>query len=218
MSASRSIPTPDPAEARCAAWAAGRLAAIGAGALRHERRVADVAAALFDLTADRHRLAEPWRGVLRRAALLHDVGRSLTPGPDHAAVGSRLVTEAATLAIGPDERRALAYLTKFHRGPVPPPESDWTLGPTDDRAAAHTLLGLLRVADALDARNGSAGDTTLLLSLDGDRLTVDWFDPAPPAPARWAGTKRKKFAVLEEALGLTVEVRPRRAEGVRVVG
>ena len=210
-----------PAEARCAAWAAGHLAGIGAGALRHERRVADVAAAAFDLAGPLHHLGPQHRQLLRLAALLHDVGRSVTGGPEHAAIGAAMVAAAAGLPLAPADRRALAYLAKFHRGPVPPPGEDWTLAPPDDAAAARVLLGLLRLADALDSRNdgppGRPAPGGVVLSLDGRVLSVDLFDADPPDPSRWAGAKRKKFAPLEEALGVSVVVTPRRAEAVRVV-
>src|SRR5688500_2607061 len=76
-------------------WVARRL-----GAIDHERRVADVAAGLFDLTQGLHDLSPADRQLLRLAALAHDVGRSL--GRDgHAAEGARLVLSDAALPLTP---------------------------------------------------------------------------------------------------------------------
>src|SRR5687768_14081389 len=94
-------------------WVARRL-----GGVRHERQVAAITSSLFDLTRPLHKLGPAHRRLLRLGALVHDVGRSVSK-PDHPKQGARLLLADDALPLTPAERRALAYLTLHHRGPVP---------------------------------------------------------------------------------------------------
>src|ERR1700679_3984505 len=53
-------------------WVARQL-----GAVEHERRVTTIASSLFELTWPLHQLAEDHLELLRLAAVVHDVGRSI---------------------------------------------------------------------------------------------------------------------------------------------
>src|SRR5260370_26349860 len=77
------------------AWARRRLGSTG-----HERRVAQIAGALFDLTQDMHDLSRRAGWTLIAAALVHDVGRAANPD-DHARAGANLLLTDATLPLSP---------------------------------------------------------------------------------------------------------------------
>jgi len=104
-----------PKLAAAEAWVSQRLGGSG-----HERRVASVAATLFDLAAPLHGLTSlADRRLLQLAALVHDVGRCAGK-PGHPAAGAAMVlSDEAALPLTAAERRAVAYLTLHHRGPVP---------------------------------------------------------------------------------------------------
>jgi exopolyphosphatase/pppGpp-phosphohydrolase len=191
-------------------WTARRL-----GTLAHERRVTEVAATLFDLTAHLHRLTAADRSLLLLGAVCHDVGRSVDED-EHPREGARMVLADAWLPISPAERRTLAYFCRHHRGTVPAVGEDAYLLPTDDRRSARLLLALLRAADALDCR--SLDSPRLVLALHGRQVHVTCYVGEDSAKARKAFSKRKKYRLLEELLDCRVEVDVRCGEALQTVG
>ena len=200
-------------------WVARRL-----GSVRHERQVAAIAGNLFDLTLPLHGLALADRRLLRLAAMVHDVGRSVSK-PEHPTEGAWMLLADATLPLAPAERRALAYLTCYHRDAVPLPGMDAVLHAADDHDRLLRLLALLRTADALDGRSLEPG--RLVFALVGPsggsrasgrmllRATCYLQHECPKARKVYA--RRKKFRLLEELLGVRMEVDIAQAEALRLV-
>src|SRR5205085_10434109 len=90
------------------------------GAVDHERRVTAIGSKLFDLTWPLHGLGSGERRLLRLSAMVHDVGRSIDDDT-HPEQGAKLLLDETHLPLGGAERRALAYLTLYHKGRVPEP-------------------------------------------------------------------------------------------------
>ena len=193
------------------------------GGVRHERQVAAIAANLFDLTRPLHALALADRRLLRLAAMVHDVGRSVDKA-EHPTEGAWMLLADTALPLSGAERRELAYLTCYHRGGVPQPGHDAILHPGDDHGRLLRLLALLRTSDALDCRslkpgrlvfalvapaNPRAGGRTLL------RATC-YLEHDCPKAWRVYG-RRKKFRLLEDLLGVRMEVDIARAAALRMV-
>lgn len=179
-------------------WAQRRL-----GNLEHERRVLEIAIALFDLTRGLHALGGAEKQLLSAAALLHDVGRAVDPS-EHERIGAEMILSDPSLRVLPDDRRRLAYLTLYHRGPVPDLGNDEILRPEDRRAALRSTLAVLRAADTLDSR--SIDPPELVLLRRGSRLLVQCRVRARAEKARKAFCRPKKYRLLEETLRCTVEV------------
>jgi exopolyphosphatase/pppGpp-phosphohydrolase len=182
--------------------------------LDHERRVSRIATTLFDLTRDLHRLGPASRNLLRAAALVHDVGRSVDK-PDHPLHGARMLLRDRALPVGDPARRALAYLTLYHRDDVPEPGQESVLRPWDDADALRKTLALLRTADALDSR--SLESPRLVLGLKKRRLTVTCYLADPTPKVRRAYLRRKKFRLLEAELGLSIDINIRSAQALSLV-
>jgi exopolyphosphatase/pppGpp-phosphohydrolase len=204
-------------------WAAKRL-----GGSAHERRVASIAATLFDLTAPLHGLTSTAdRRLLQVAALAHDVGRSAGK-EGHPVSGAAMVLSDESLPLAAAERRAVAYLTLHHRGAVPAEGSDDVLHHgEDDAGRLLKLLALLRAADALDNRTLESPQLVFAL-LPGParagaaaaarpRLRVTCYLQADSAKARRVYERRKKFRLLEDVLGCRVEVEIVQARALRMV-
>src|SRR5579864_1264264 len=68
------------------------------GSSEHERRVAQVAGSLFDLTQDLHDLSRRALWMLTAASLLHDVGRGFDP-EDHAVAGADQIRSDRSLPL-----------------------------------------------------------------------------------------------------------------------
>jgi exopolyphosphatase/guanosine-5'-triphosphate,3'-diphosphate pyrophosphatase len=176
-----------------------------AGASDHERRVAQIAGALFDITQDLHDLSHRARWTLIGAALVHDVGKSVD-SDDHARIGANILLTDPKLELSPTSRRWLAYLTLYHRGQVPAPRRDNILRPSDDAEGLLKVLGLLRAADTLDSRSIEA--PRLLMMRRANRLQISCFLREVDERACRAFCRPKKYRLLEQTLGceVTIEV------------
>jgi len=190
-------------------WARRQL-----GRIEHERRVLAIASKLFDLTTHLHGLGALHRKVLRMAALLHDVGRRFGE-KNHPADGARMIEDECFLPLTRRQRRAVMYLTRYHRGAVPALGYDGILRKGDGRKELRILLALLRAADALDSRQ--LDPPVLALALKGRKLSITCYIEEDCARSRKTFRRRKKFRLLEEVLRMRVEVEVRHAETVEHV-
>lgn len=190
-------------------WVQRRLGRIG-----HERRVTAIASTLFDLMRDLHELSFVYRRLLRLGAMVHDVGRSVEDRR-HPAIGAEMLIEDTHLPISDQDRRRLAYLTRYHRGAVPEIGYDGILQDGDGRKAMRRILALLRAADTLDNRNLTP--PRIVMSLKGRKLNVTCFIEEDCNKSRRVYSKRKKFRLLEDLLDCKVDVQIKLAEAVEAV-
>jgi exopolyphosphatase/pppGpp-phosphohydrolase len=185
-------------------WVARKL-----GGISHERRVANIATELFEISRPLHGLRSRDLRLLRWAAVVHDVGRSICD-ETHPEQGAALVLDSAGLPLTATDRRYLAYLTLYHRGKVPEPGRDDLLARTDDHGRLLRVLALLRAADGLDnralARKLHAPPKVsfgLAHRANGPRrstLHVSCYLEKDSTKARRVYQRRKKFKLLEELL------------------
>lgn len=181
-----------------AAWAGRRL-----GNIEHERRVLEIAVALFDLARDLHGLSRTDKRLLCAAALLHDVGRSVDPA-EHERIGAEMILSDPWLRLPADTRRRLAYLTLYHRGPVPELARDEILSAADDRRGLQKILALLRAADTLDSR--SIDPPHLLFVRRGRQLRICCNVLSRPEKARKIFCRAKKYRLLEKTIRCAVQI------------
>lgn len=194
-------------------WVARRLRTVD-----HERRVADISTTLFDLTWPLHRLGADALHLLRLAAVVHDVGRSIDD-ETHPEEGARMLLAEPHLPLSTSERRLLAYMTRYHRGTVPEERDDEVLLRGDDAGRMRMLLAHLRAADALD--NRSLQSPRLVFALVGlaprRELRVTCYLDTDSAKARRVYRRRKKFRLIEEMLDLHVAIEVSVAQALRMV-
>jgi exopolyphosphatase / guanosine-5'-triphosphate,3'-diphosphate pyrophosphatase len=171
--------------------------------VRHERRVSTIARRLVQATLPLHNLEARDRRLLRMAALVHDVGRHVSE-KDHPFIGAEMLLEDESLPLKNRHRRALAYLTLYHRGDVPKVGEDVVLRRTDDAVRIRLLLAFLRAADGLDCR--SLPSPKLQISRRGRRVRIICRLSEDSAKARRVFARRKKFRLLEEMLDCHVSV------------
>jgi exopolyphosphatase/guanosine-5'-triphosphate,3'-diphosphate pyrophosphatase len=179
-------------------WVESRL-----GRIRHETRVAGIASALVRITSGLHSLSPRDRRLLHMGSFVHDVGRCKNE-KDHPTVGAEMILGKESLPLSPAERRGLAYLTRYHRGAVPPAGRDGILKKYDDCTSLYTVLAFLRAADALDCR--SLESPKLSFHLRGRRLMIRVMLRDDSAKARRVFGRRKKLRLLEEVLACRIEV------------
>jgi exopolyphosphatase/pppGpp-phosphohydrolase len=195
-------------------WACRRL-----GTIVHEQRVVEIASNIFDITGRLHRMSRRRDGhLLRLACLLHDVGRSVDDA-EHPAEGAAMILRDTTLPLSPTDRRALAYLTLYHRGDVPAAGEDDVLHAEDDHEALLDVLALLRGADALDSRSLESPRLVFTLRGSGRRTTlfVHCYVQEDSPKIQRVYRRRKKFRLLEERFGCSVAIDVQNAQDLRLV-
>ena len=202
----RSISSKEQAARR---WAQRRL-----GAIQHERRVASIATTLFEFTKQMHGLGAAQRRLLRLGAIVHDVGRQIDDRR-HPTIGAEMILEDASLPITQQDRRRLAYLTRYHRGAVPETGFDDILQSGDNRKTMRRVLALLRAADTLDNRNLTPPQ--IVMTLKNRRLRVTCFIDEDCEKSRRAFRKRKKFRLMEDLFDCKIEVQIKLAEAVQTI-
>jgi len=132
----------------------------------HAQRVTALSLLLFDGLRKSGLLAEDaeagGRDVLQAAALMHDVGRA--KGDDgHQKKSFRMIRNMARpLGWSARELEMAAVIARYHRGALPHPRSKVMQRlELPERRTALGLAGVLRLANALDTRNGAAPKLTV---------------------------------------------------------
>jgi exopolyphosphatase/guanosine-5'-triphosphate,3'-diphosphate pyrophosphatase len=99
------------------------------------------------------------RAVLQAAALMHDVGKA-KGAENHQKNSYRMIRGLARpLGWSAGELELAAVVARYHRGALPRPRGKtMQLLELPDRPIAMELAGVLRLANALDARQGRRGD------------------------------------------------------------
>ena len=116
-----------------------------------------------------------------------------------------MVLRTRNLPITPQQRRAVAYLVRYHAGRIPALRQDEILQPGDGRRKLLILLALLRAADGLDSRRISS--PAIIAKMRSRRLRVRCIVPRRVSRARRILHRKAKFQLLEQTLGLRVKLR-----------
>jgi CHAD domain-containing protein len=126
----------------------------------HSQRVEHLALQLYDGLQQAGQIAPPAdmdaRAVLQAAALLHDVGKA-KGAEDHHKDSFRMIRNLARpMGWNARELELIAVVARYHRGALPrTARKSLQALELPDRRAAIQLAGVLRLANALDPRNGT---------------------------------------------------------------
>jgi exopolyphosphatase/guanosine-5'-triphosphate,3'-diphosphate pyrophosphatase len=134
----------------------------------HSQRVARLALALYDglraqglmaarvgMETEAGSSADEWREVLQAAAFMHDVGNA--KGAENHQKKTYRMIRGLTCPLGWSARELelAAVVARYHRGALPHPRGKTLqLLELPDRRVVVELAGVLRLAKALDSRNG----------------------------------------------------------------
>lgn len=122
----------------------------------HAIHVTRLAMQLFDATCRWHGFDESERSQLEAAALLHDIGWTVTAptGSGHHKATARLIREYPWPGVDRVEVERIALVARYHRKALPAPHhADYASLPSPQQSAVRRLAAILRVADALDRRH-----------------------------------------------------------------
>ena len=128
------------------------LLAAFAWDVAHGRQVRELAVTLFDQLTALHNLATPERELLDAAALLHDIGWTVSHDKHHKHA-YRLIRENQRRLPGfsESEIELIANIARYHRKALPALKHEpFAALAAPDREIVRKLAALLRVADGLD--------------------------------------------------------------------
>ncbi len=120
--------------------------------MAHARHVAELALALFDLTAEVHGLPAERRDLLEKAALLHNVALTTDPARHHTT-GRDVILAHPLADLDGQQRQMVAATTFLHRKKFRKKKLEAEVLASLPEAVRHDTLilaALLRMADGLD--------------------------------------------------------------------
>jgi len=173
---------------------------------RHAVQVASLGCELFDATQRLHKLGPEDRGLLRLAALLHDIGDFVNPQSHHKHT-QYIIENSDLMGLPPEQRKQVALIARYHRRAHPAPRhaSYKALG-SEDRDRVKTLASLLRIADALDRGHRSKVDR-LTTKLTGKALHITPETDEDVSLEVW--TVERKADLFRDVFGLDVRLKVR---------
>jgi len=155
------------------------------------------------------------REVLQAAAFMHDVGKARGHDNHHKKSYRMIRGLARPLGWSPRELELAAVVARYHRGGLPRPRAK-AMQSLDlpDRHLAMQLAGVLRLANALDARTGAPPKLTVELHDRILRIHAAGYSPLDRSAENIAAARH----LLETVLKLPVIVKPLpvRSPGARI--
>lgn len=177
----------------------------------HAEHTALLATALFDRTTQLHGLGDHARELLDAAALVHNVGLSISHSSHHKHTYYVVRHSEQLTGFTEHEIELIAVIARYHRKSRPKTKhAEFAALGADDRRLVEILAGLLRVAIGLDRRHAASvrsvraivGDDGLLIeplaAATGD-ADVDDLDLEIYAA-------RERSDLLADALGVDVRI------------
>ncbi len=178
----------------------------------HARQVATLGLSLFDQLRSEHAMGEAERRVLLAAALLHDIGQSISYRRHHKH-SHYLITHSDLGGFPPRQIALVAAVARYHRRAEPKDShEEYASLSKEDRERVRRLAALLRLADALD-REHAQQVGSVEARRKGDALQLRVEGDGDLLPEQWA--LQKKARMFEQEFGLQVRatVEPRAAGG-----
>lgn len=118
----------------------------------HARQVAQLALSIFYQLQRLHQLDEKYAGILRAAAMLHDIG-SFIAFPKHHKHSYYLIKSSRPSSFNKEDIDLIANVARYHRKAHPSPKHlGFSQLSPGDQDVVRKLSAILRVADALDYR------------------------------------------------------------------
>ncbi len=118
--------------------------------INHSLQVADYSMLLFNILKPLHNLDDNLQNILNYAAMLHDIGWSISTTKHHKFSAELIRT--SDLPFTASDRELTALIARYHRK-TPPSEnhSAFAALPYEDKLIVRTLSAILRIADGLDS-------------------------------------------------------------------
>ncbi|MFM1767786.1 MAG: hypothetical protein RJA22_315 [Verrucomicrobiota bacterium] len=175
----------------------------------HVRHVARLAIQLFDALGDLHGLTTQDRFLLEAAALLHDIGWSVSPdGSGHHRHSARLIREHHWQHLGQEAVTLMAQVARYHRKSVPSLEHEEFAALTPaERLRVQQLAACLRIADGLD-RSHQQYVQRVSAEILADQIAIRLHSDRPCSRELAAAAKKSDLAAAVFRRPITFSVVP----------
>jgi exopolyphosphatase/guanosine-5'-triphosphate,3'-diphosphate pyrophosphatase len=119
----------------------------------HAENVKNMSIKMFDILKHKHMLNSDYRELLESAALLHDVGYSISMDKHHKH-SYYIITNATLPGFTNDEAELIGNIARYHRKSLPKSKHDnYTRLSKAKQNAVSILGGILRICEGLDRRH-----------------------------------------------------------------
>lgn len=173
--------------------------------LPHLEQVARLAVLLFRSLGQVHKLGPHECELLCCAALLHDVGISVSY-PGHHKKSLKLILRAELPALTAREREIVANVARYHRKAKPSAKHQaFARLPAEDQQLVCKLAAILRLADGLDRAHENAV-SAVEASADPQGWAVAIAGPGNLAYA--AASARRKADLFEDVYDVKIRFEP----------
>ncbi|MFA5834334.1 MAG: Ppx/GppA phosphatase family protein [Bacteroidota bacterium] len=178
--------------------------------IKHGKQVSDLALKIFDQTGRWHKLSSAEREYLEAAALLHEIGLSISHALHHRH-SYYIIKNGELLGFTENEKEIIANVARYHRKSHPKIKHEgFRLLSPEDQSIVSKLASILRIADGLD-RTHSGKITDVKVRASGKRLRFQIASKRKnELEIEFWGADRKK-ELFEELFRVTVTFeQPRR--------
>jgi exopolyphosphatase/guanosine-5'-triphosphate,3'-diphosphate pyrophosphatase len=150
----------------------------------HGIHVARLAESLYDQLEPLHQLNGLGREILLAAAVLHDIGQSISYQRHHKH-SHYLIAQSELPGFQPEDMALIAVVARYHRKALPSEKhEEFAALDEEDRTMVTQLAAILRIADALD-REHQEKVKKATVSIDDD-VWLDLKGEGDMALERWA--------------------------------
>jgi exopolyphosphatase/guanosine-5'-triphosphate,3'-diphosphate pyrophosphatase len=169
----------------------------------HGVHVARLSESLYDQLEPLHELDGTGREILLAAAVLHDIGQSISYQKHHKH-SHYLIAQSELPGFQPADIALIAVVARYHRKAAPSEKhEEFAALDEDDQALVTRLVPILRIADALD-REHQETVKSVTVSIDEGAVRLELEGEGDMALERWA--VRRKGELFEKTFEHKLEM------------
>ncbi|MEL6181625.1 MAG: Ppx/GppA phosphatase family protein, partial [Myxococcota bacterium] len=169
----------------------------------HPKQVARLALSLFDQLQPLHKLDPADRELLEYAALLHDIGYTISARKHHKH-SQYMIQHGELYGFSAEEHQMIGMVARYHRGSGPRERHEpYRFLQPSDRQRVVRMTSLLRLANALDrSHTNTIADVQATLNQGDAGLTLHLATRSDPSLELWA--LQRNATLFTELFGLDI--------------
>ena len=169
----------------------------------HAFQVCATSLQLFDALDEVHGMGAGARRLLEAAALLHDIGHTISPFQHHKHARD-LILEEDLPGFSDTECMMIACIARYHRKAHPHPKHKtyYELSESDQKTVTR-LAALLRIGDGLD-RSHAACTQSVRVERAASSICIYATQRRPNEVDLWGANRKRQL--FKETFGLDVEI------------
>ena len=171
----------------------------------HSEQVLKLSVTIFDYLKIKFHLSEKDKESLEAAALLHDIGHSISHSQHHRH-SYYLIRNSEMLGFNENEIEIIANIARYHRKSHPKlKHEEYNKLSKDDKDKIKKLAGILRIADGLDRGHKSVIKDIEITSIGKNLSLLLKTEPGSDVSLEiWGANLRKKL--FEEAFETEITI------------